>query len=57
MRNSGFVKPPFSAQRVMMSFGLPPEFFARLGYYVVLAGHIEHTLHEMLPGWRSGLLD
>lgn len=40
-----------------MSFGLPPEFFAQLGYYVVLAGHIEHTLHEMLPEWQSGLLD
>ena len=36
-------------------FGLPPEFFARLGYYVVVAGHIEHTLHEMLPGFQSRL--
>lgn len=37
-------------------FDLSNEFCGRLGYYVVIAGHIEHSLHEMLTGWRSGLL-
>lgn len=35
---------------------LPDAFLLGLGHYGATAGHIEHALHEMLPGWQSGQL-